>query len=1215
MAYQQHQQQHHHRGAAAIGNAGMEKLIPIVNKLHEAFAQLGVPFAMDLPQIAVVGSQSAGKSSVLENFVGRDFLPRGSGIVTRRPLVLQLINGPTEYGEFLHQRGKTYTDFDAIRKEISDETDRVTGSDKNISAVPINLRIYSPHVLNLTLVDLPGMTKVPVGDQPPDIEIQIRNMLMQFITQENSLILAVSPANADLANSDALKLAKEVDPQGLRTIGVITKLDLMDEGTDAREILENRLLPLRRGYIGVVNRSQRDIEGKKDIKVAQDSERKFFLTHPAYRNLADKMGTPYLQRVLNQQLTNHIRDTLPGLRDKLQKQLALMEKDVQDYKNFRPDDPSRKTKLMLQMIQGFSTDFERNIEGSGHGNSEVNTIELSGGARINRIFHERFPYEMVKRVPDEKELRRKIAYAIRNIHGVRLGLFTPDKAFELIVKEQIRMLQDPAVKCVDLVVAELSQILKKITERLARYPRFRDEIDRIVTTHIREREQSAKDHMKQMVDIELAYMNTNHEDFIGFTRAAQGAAEQPQKQKLGNQVIRKGYLAIHNVGGFMRGAKDFFFVLTSENLSWFRDESESEKKFMLPLEGLRIRDSESGFLSRKLTFALFSPDGRNVFKDLKQLELSCENQDEVDNWKASFLRAGVYPEKTSAPAKEEEAAEEEIMDPQLERQVETIRNLVESYMRIVSKNVRDLVPKTIMYSMINESKEFIQTELIPSLYSAGDQNTLMEESLEESTRREEMLRMYNACKEALKIIGDVSVQTVATAVPPPVKDDWIQASSAPENGHGGPPRGGPIGGIRPNHTGGSIGSGGAQTPSISRSAPAPPPGGGAVNMGFPSGPRIPARPSPSMNDIAGMAAAATANGGWNPNGPSGGLPPPLLPTRPGQQQQQQYGMGGPPPVPGRPMVPTRPANANIQRNQRKRYAPSAASSGVAAAQTGPSENDLNAQVEVASRLPEIQIGYPVPPPSDLGRPVLHPGRGRGSSGSGSSSSSESSSSESIESYESGVHSSKPVTAQNTNNSSSPNLSEKIVKPNARYADSKPAAQKPSAYSSSTAKKRKTKTENKSQKHGRKTASQEDHEKRAGAEDPSETQVRAGPDPVEQTGEKAINYNNNGRRRVGGSGVNEKHLISKPGSGYATVTDRHPNNGESVPPQVIYPLAPPPAQYNAPPMVVDDVEEERYEMDPRSGNVRSGYYGDGYEKPDKQEYRPVYGRDLRPRPIF
>ncbi|GAA6081115.1 dynamin-2 isoform X1, partial [Tachysurus ichikawai] len=143
----------------------------------------------------------------------RDFLPRGSGIVTRRPLILQLVNHKAEYAEFLHCKGRKFVDFDEVRLEIEAETDRITGSNKGISPVPINLRVYSPNVLNLTLIDLPGMTKVAVGDQPPDIEFQIREMLLQFITRDSCLILAVTPANTDLANSDALKIAKEVDPQ------------------------------------------------------------------------------------------------------------------------------------------------------------------------------------------------------------------------------------------------------------------------------------------------------------------------------------------------------------------------------------------------------------------------------------------------------------------------------------------------------------------------------------------------------------------------------------------------------------------------------------------------------------------------------------------------------------------------------------------------------------------------------------------------------------------------------------------------------------------------------------------------------------------------------------------------------------------------------------------------------------------------------------------
>ena len=365
-------------------------------------------------------------------------------------MILQLITGPTEYGEFLHAKGKKFMSFAEIQKEIEDETDRVTGSSKGISNLPINLRVYSPHVLSITLIDLPGLTKMPVGDQPADIEQQIRDMIMQFICKETCLILAVTPANTDLATSDALTLAKSVDPDGLRTIGVLTKLDIMDQGTDAIDILTNKLLPLRRGYVGVVNRGQKDIDGKKDIQAAQASERKFFLTHPSYRFMADKCGTAYLQKQLNQQLTNHIKDTLPALRDKLSKQMMSLEKECEPFKHWRPNDPSIKTKALLQSVTGLQQDFERSIEGSG--GADVNCMELSGGAKINRIFHERFPYEIVKMEFDEKTLRKEIAVTIRNVHGIRVGLFTPDMAFESIAKKQIDRMREPGLKCCDMVM-------------------------------------------------------------------------------------------------------------------------------------------------------------------------------------------------------------------------------------------------------------------------------------------------------------------------------------------------------------------------------------------------------------------------------------------------------------------------------------------------------------------------------------------------------------------------------------------------------------------------------------------------------------------------------------------------------------------------------------------------------------------------------------------
>ncbi|KAM4584661.1 dynamin-2-like isoform 3-T3 [Odontesthes bonariensis] len=949
-----------------MGNRGMEDLIPLINKLQDAFSSIGQSCNLDLPQIAVVGGQSAGKSSVLENFVGRDFLPRGSGIVTRRPLILQLVNNKAEYAEFLHCKGRKFVDFDEVRMEIEAETDRLTGSNKGISPIPINLRVYSPNVLNLTLIDLPGMTKVPVGDQPQDIEHQIRDMLMQFITKESCLILAVTPANTDLANSDALKISKEVDPQGLRTIGVITKLDLMDEGTDARDILENKLLPLRRGYIGVVNRSQKDIDGKKDIRVALAAERKFFLSHPGYRHIAERMGTPHLQKTLNQQLTNHIRDTLPGLRSKLQSQLLSLEKEVEEYKNFRPDDPTRKTKALLQMVQQFGVDFEKCIEGSG---DQVDTSNLSGGAKINRIFHERFPFELVKMEFDEKELRREISYAIKNIHGVRqveqhekdpttyitclsanlstgttclcyrvltdvfcfiydsftftfrlpvglmfvfcsssscssfvllhvvclclcclcaffhtlsiclhvclicmpirTGLFTPDLAFEAIVKKQIIKLKEPCLKCIDLVIQELINTVRQCTNKLDSYPRLREETERIVTTYVRERDSKTKDQVLLLIDIELSYINTNHEDFIGFANAQQRtAANATKKRVMPNQVIRRGWLTI-NISIMKGGSKDYWFVLTAESLSWYKDEEEKEKKYMLPLDNLKLRDVEKGFMSSKHVFAIFNTEQRNVYKDLRQIELACDTQEDVDSWKASFLRAGVYPEKDQPENEDAMIPSDTVsMDPQLERQVETIRNLVDSYIGIVNKSIRDLMPKTIMHLMINSAKDFIHSELLAYLYSAGDQGSLMEESPEKAQRRDEMLRMYHALKEALVIIGDISTSTISVPVPPPVDDNWIAKDPSP------PPASRPATSTAPPPS---------RPPAARGPTPgAPPPLNPSPAFGAPP---VPSRPGPPSAYADANSAAV-----------------PLVPSRPARVPPAL-----PPGIPRRPpQVPSRP---------------------------------------------------------------------------------------------------------------------------------------------------------------------------------------------------------------------------------------------------------------------------------------------------------------------
>uniref|UniRef100_A0A8C3SG62 Dynamin-1-like protein n=1 Tax=Chelydra serpentina TaxID=8475 RepID=A0A8C3SG62_CHESE len=431
----------------------METLIPVINKLQEIFNTVGAE-VIQLPQIVVIGAQSSGKSSVLESIVGRDFLPRGSGIVTRRPLVLQLVNvssleerqraasGETSKGVLGARVGSpwTFTDFDEIRQEIETETERTTGTNKGISPEPLYLKIYSPHVLNLTLVDLPGITKVPVGDQPPDIEGQVREMILSYVSNPNCLILAVTAANTDMATSEALKLARDVDPDGRRTLAVVTKLDLMDAGTDAMDVLMGRVIPVKLGIIGVVNRSQHDINTGKSIAESLQDEQG--LLQKRYPSLANRNGTRHLAKTLNRLLMHHIRDCLPELKTRVNVLTAQYQSVLQSYGQPIED----KNATLLQIITKFAT--------------EVGSGESCGGARMCYIFHETFGRTLESIDPLAGLTMLDILTAIRNATGPRPALFVPEVSFELLVKRQIKRLEDPSLRCVELVHEELQRIIQ-----------------------------------------------------------------------------------------------------------------------------------------------------------------------------------------------------------------------------------------------------------------------------------------------------------------------------------------------------------------------------------------------------------------------------------------------------------------------------------------------------------------------------------------------------------------------------------------------------------------------------------------------------------------------------------------------------------------------------------------------------------------------------------
>ncbi|XP_042693521.1 dynamin-1-like protein isoform X3 [Centrocercus urophasianus] len=700
----------------------MEALIPVINKLQDVFNTVGADI-IQLPQIVVVGTQSSGKSSVLESLVGRDLLPRGTGVVTRRPLILQLVHvspedgrktagdeneiDAEEWGKFLHTKNKIYTDFDEIRQEIENETERISGNNKGISPEPIHLKIFSSNVVNLTLVDLPGMTKVPVGDQPKDIELQIRELILQFISNPNSIILAVTAANTDMATSEALKIAREVDPDGRRTLAVITKLDLMDAGTDAMDVLMGRVIPVKLGIIGVVNRSQLDINNKKSV--ADSIRDEYGFLQKKYPSLANRNGTKYLARTLNRLLMHHIRDCLPELKTRIN----VLAAQYQSLLNSYGEPVEDKSATLLQLITKFATEYCNTIEGTA---KYIETSELCGGARICYIFHETFGRTLESVDPLGGLNTIDILTAIRNATGPRPALFVPEVSFELLVKRQIKRLEEPSLRCVELVHEEMQRIIQHCsnysTQELLRFPKLHDAIVEVVTCLLRRRLPVTNEMVHNLVAIELAYINTKHPDFADACGLMNNNIEDVERFEETEHEQRRNRLARE---------------LPS---SVPRDKAAA---------GAGDVSQESG-----------TGNWRGMLKTSKAEEGSAEEKPKP----AAALPAS--PQKGHAvnlldvpvPVARKLSAREQ-------RDCEVIERLIKSYFLIVRKNIQDSVPKAVMHFLVNHVKDTLQSELVGQLYKSLLLDDLLTESEDMAQRRKEAADMLKALQRASQIIAEI----------------------------------------------------------------------------------------------------------------------------------------------------------------------------------------------------------------------------------------------------------------------------------------------------------------------------------------------------------------------------------------------------------------------------------------------------------------------------
>ncbi|KAJ7554792.1 hypothetical protein O6H91_05G009400 [Diphasiastrum complanatum] len=708
-------------------------VIPLVNKLQDIFAQLGSASTVDLPQVAVVGSQSSGKSSVLEALVGRDFLPRGSDICTRRPLVLQLVQTQRkhedrveilEWGEFLHIPGRRFTDFLAIRREIQAETDRELGMNKGISDKQIRLKIFSPNVLNITLVDLPGITKVPVGDQPSDIESRIRTMILSYIKHDTCIILAVSPANADLANSDALQMARIADPDGSRTIGVITKLDIMDRGTDARSFLLGNVVPLRLGYVGVVNRSQEDIVANRSIRDALSAEEHFFRSRPVYHSISDRCGVPQLAKRLNQILVHHIRTILPDLKARINTQVVTLKKELADYGELT-ESKSGQGVFVLNILTKYSHGFSSIVDGKYE---EMPTSELSGGARIHYIFQAIFVKSLQDVDPCDNLTDEDIRTAIQNATGPKNVLFVPEVPFEVLIRRQIGRLLEPSLQCARFVFDELVKISNQcVSSEMQRFPILRRRIEEVVAIFLCEGLAPAETMITHLIEMEMDYINTSHSGFIGGGKAVEAALQQ--------QRVTKDAADWKDSGADRsclpeRTSKARAILARTNAPSIVADPRPTSMQQEKVLSTGTISTGSWGISS--------------IFNDT---ETRANGKEHITNRSYVETIQGSEPIVSGIQLKEPPPVLR-AADAQNEQETVEIlvtRSLLKSYYDIVRKNIQDLVPKAIMHFLVNHVKRELHNVFIKKLY----RESLFEELLQE---REDVVIKRKRCKETLRVL-------------------------------------------------------------------------------------------------------------------------------------------------------------------------------------------------------------------------------------------------------------------------------------------------------------------------------------------------------------------------------------------------------------------------------------------------------------------------------
>ncbi|SBT76199.1 dynamin-like protein, putative [Plasmodium ovale] len=719
----------------------MDKLVPIVNKLQNVLSSFISSETLSLPHIAVVGAQSVGKTSLLESLVGLSFMPKGEDIVTRTPIIIQLTNSKSEecyctltYCDFENNRvEKHIDDFSILNDILIDVTEEITGGNKCIKETPIIIEIHKNDVLDLTLIDLPGLTKVPVGNQPHNVEEQIVNLVNKYIKNPNCIILAVSCANIDLANSDSLKMARSVDPKHERTIGVITKCDMVEKPEIWKKMISGSLYPLKKGFVAVVCRSQKDVEDDMTIDDSLKKEEEYFNQCIDFSNQMEcimECGIKNLAKKLNNILIEHIKNTVPFLKPKIDALKSIEEEKLLELGE--PMDNMNRSEylaVLVNYITKFSQQYQDIIDGKVFYKDRVD--ELKGGARIHYIFNDWYIKSLNDFSPLEMLTDEEIRIAIRNSSGPRGALFVPESAFETLIKKLINCLKEPSLRCADQVYEELIKIVDncKIAD-MERFTNLKSAINEQVKILLKDCLQPTKEMIKNLMLIELSYINTSHPDFLN------------------EHFMRNVYDKDNDY------VDDLDHVVNSHSNS---NKSPHQKRDFQENYTTSCGSNSNNNMNcstihhhhhypcRDETKVWKNKDDTKSFKNKEGTKIT-----NIHNSGDAVFVLPVIPEKIIP---EYSSSSKEIIE------IDLIKSLINNYFNIVRKHIADAVPKAIMHFMVNTSRKTMQKVLISNLHNSELFN-LFNECSSIKVKRNNCKKNLESLNQAIKMLAEIRNQEV-----------------------------------------------------------------------------------------------------------------------------------------------------------------------------------------------------------------------------------------------------------------------------------------------------------------------------------------------------------------------------------------------------------------------------------------------------------------------